>query len=109
MLERTCMPVHEYFASTYSEARAKFRSTAALATANLTQYTLPNLRGPENEILTIDVAQLGNANPNSLLILISGTHGVEGFCGSGCQVGYFADELYKTLPSESGGDTYSRS
>ena len=96
------MPVHEYFAGTYSEARTKFRSAAARTTANVTPYTLPNLHDPEDEILTIDVAQLGNANPNSLLILISGTHGVEGFCGSGCQVGYFADELYRALPSESG-------
>lgn len=102
MPEVMCMPVHEYFAGTYSEARTKFRSAAARATANVRPYTLPNLRGPEDEILTIDVAQLGNANPNSLLILISGTHGVEGFCGSGCQVGYFADELYRALPSESG-------
>jgi hypothetical protein len=96
------MPVHEYFASSYSEARAKFRSAAALATANVTPYSLANLPGPENEILTIDVAQLGNTNPNSLLILISGTHGAEGSCGSGCQVGYFADELYRALPSEAG-------
>jgi hypothetical protein len=96
------MAICEYFAETYSEARAKFLAAASAAKANLMSHTLPNHHGPEKEKLIIDVAQLGNANPSSLLVLISGTHGVEGFCGSGCQVGYFVDELYKALPSESG-------
>jgi hypothetical protein len=96
------MAIYEYFASTYSEARAKFLAAARRAKANLTHHALPNLYGPEKEDLFIDVAQLGSNNPDSLLILISGTHGVEGFCGSGCQVGYLADELYEVLPSKSG-------
>ena len=41
-------------------------------------------------------------NPKRLLILISGTHGVEGFCGSGCQVGYLADRVYQALPADAG-------
>jgi Protein of unknown function (DUF2817) len=35
-------------------------------------------------------------------MLISATHGVEGFCGSGCQVGYLTDQLYDVLPASSG-------
>src|SRR6516225_9551772 len=31
----------------------------------------------------------------------SGTHGVEGFCGSGCQTGYLNDRLYEALSSKS--------
>ena len=36
--------------------------------------------------------------PDSVLVLISATHGVEGFCGAGCQVGYLVDRLYGSLP-----------
>jgi predicted deacylase len=35
-----------------------------------------------------------------VLLIISGTHGVEGFCGSGCQVGILTDRLYEALPAE---------
>jgi hypothetical protein len=47
------------------------------------------------------VASLGANNAESLLVLISGIHGVEGFCGSGCQVGYLADRLDQALSPES--------
>jgi predicted deacylase len=96
------MAVSEYFANTYSEARAKFLATARNAGANLAPHRLPEHCGPENEELTIDVAMLGPQNPENLLVLISGTHGVEGFCGSGCQVGYLTDRLYEALSPTSG-------
>lgn len=48
----------------------------------------------------LDVAQVGADSPKNLLILISGTHGVEGFCGSGCQVGYLTDRVYEALPAD---------
>lgn len=35
----------------------------------------------------------------NVLFIISGAHGVEGFAGSGCQVGFFIDELYEAFPS----------
>jgi hypothetical protein len=91
------MPISEYFARSYSEARTKFLAAAHAAKAALTHYALTNYHGPENEGLVIDVALLGSKNPESLLVLISGTHGVEGFCGSGCQVGYLTDQLYEAL------------
>jgi len=96
------MAVSEYFANSYSEARAKFLGAASTAGANLTYHRLPKYRGPELEELFVDVAMLGPQNPENLLVLISGTHGVEGFCGSGCQVGYFTDQLYEVLSPTSG-------
>ena len=96
------MAVSEYFANTYSGARAKFLAAASTAGANLTHHRLPKYRGPENEELFVDVAMLGPQNPENLLVLISGTHGVEGFCGSGCQVGYLTDQLYEALSPTSG-------
>jgi hypothetical protein len=96
------MAVSEYFADTYSGARAKFFAAASAAGANLTHHRLPKYRGPELEELFVDVAILGPQNPENLLVLISGTHGVEGFCGSGCQVGYLTDQLYEALSPTSG-------
>ena len=96
------MAVSEYFANTYSGARSKFLAAASAAGGNLTHHRLPKYRGPELEELFVDVAILGPQNPENLLVLISGTHGVEGFCGLGCQVGYFTDQLYEQLSPTSG-------
>src|SRR5262249_16268266 len=98
---KAVMPIQDYFASTYAGARTKFLAAADDAKASLTHYTLPKLRGPEDEDLVLDVARVGPSNPENLLVLISGTHGVEGFCGSGCQVGYLTDRLYKALDPKS--------
>ncbi len=43
--------------------------------------------GPEGDAIACDVVLLGNSTkPKNLLVLISGTHGVEGFAGSAVQV-----------------------
>jgi hypothetical protein len=94
------MPVADYFSSDYVAARERFRASARAAGAALGSHELPQYRGAQNEALTIDVARLGADRPTRALILISGTHGVEGFCGSGCQAGFFADRLHEALPSD---------
>jgi Protein of unknown function (DUF2817) len=96
------MGTSDFFAHKYADARSKFLNTSQSVGAILTQQALPNYRGPNGEALFIDVAQLGAVSPKRLLILISGTHGVEGFCGSGCQVGYLADRVYQALPADAG-------
>ena len=96
------MAVSEYFATRYSEARAKFLAASHIAGAKLTHHALPKFRDPKGEDLNVDVAVLGPQNPESLVVLISGTHGVEGFCGSGCQIGFLTDQLYEALSPRSG-------
>ncbi|WP_293901173.1 M14 family metallopeptidase [Phenylobacterium sp.] len=73
------------FSPTYAEARAKFREAAAAAGATLSDYRHPE-RGPDDGDLTTDVAWIGPADADAVLMLVSGTHGVEGHCGSGAQV-----------------------
>ena len=92
------MPTSGYFAASYREARQKFLTATDAACATVTSRVLQDLRGPENEELAMDVARLGPSDPLEVLVLISGTHGVEGFAGSGCQVGYLTDRLYESLP-----------
>src|SRR4051812_2236043 len=92
------MSTRDFFAATYAAAREKFVGAARVAGARLTEYEHTGLGGPEGEPLIVDVATLGRHDPNAILLLISGTHGAEGFCGSGCQVGFLVDELYGALP-----------
>ena len=80
------------FASTYGEARGKFAAAATERRAERESHVHPKATGAEGEALAIDVAQLGDADSASLLVLLSGMHGVEGFCGSGCQVALLRDE-----------------
>jgi Protein of unknown function (DUF2817) len=96
------MATSDFFADTYIAAREKFLSAARAARCDLSKYPLRNHTGPYGEELTIDVGKLGPAEPQALLVLISGTHGVEGFCGSGCQVGFLTDRLYEALPANCG-------
>jgi uncharacterized protein DUF2817 len=93
------MPVSDYFAPTYDAARALFRQAAARSGATVVSYHHPESPGPQGEPLTIDVARLGAQQPECALLIISGTHGVEGFCGSGCQVGLLTDRLHEALPA----------
>ena len=92
------MPVAQYFSPDYRSAREAFRTAAQRAGAALQAYELPGQRGPNDESLSIDVARLGAADADRALVVISGTHGIEGFAGSGCQVGFLTDRLYEALP-----------
>jgi hypothetical protein len=81
-----------HFAQSYGEARDKFTAAAVAAGARMSRYLHPTERGADGEELSIDLAVLGNENADRALLLISGTHGVEGFCGSGCQVALLNDD-----------------
>lgn len=73
------------FSATYAEARAKFIDAAVAAGASLSAYDHPEC-APDGGDLTTDVAWIGPADARAVLVLVSGTHGVEGHCGSGAQV-----------------------
>ena len=87
------MSVTDAFAKSYAEAREKFVAAAKARGLPVETHELPNLAGAEGEALASDVARLGPANAERVLVVTSGTHGVEGFCGSGCQVALLRDEL----------------
>jgi hypothetical protein len=91
------MPIVDYFAPDYAQARTQFKAAAQGAGAALRAYEHPSERGPDGASLSIDVAITGPENASRCLLLISGTHGVEGFAGSGCQVGFFRDSLHEAF------------
>ncbi len=76
-----------YFSSDYLSARDKFLNACARTGAEITSLRHPE-RGPENNPLWVDVAVFGPRCADRLAIVISGTHGVEGFAGSACQTSW---------------------
>jgi len=87
------------FARTYAEARAKF--LAAAAGARLESHPEP-LRGLELDALAMDVARIGADDAAALLIVSSGCHGVEGYCGSGAQVALLHDAAFRAKARQAG-------
>lgn len=86
------------FAQDYAEARAGFLAAAARRGLAPASALHPSRKGAKGEDLAMDSVLLGPADAASLLIVTSATHGVEGFCGSGCQRALLADdELIKRI------------
>ena len=68
----------------YADARQAFLAAAASADARIESYPHP-LTGLEGEALFVDVAEIGPADADSVVLVVSGTHGVEGYLGSAIQ------------------------
>ena len=82
------------FSSSYAEARERFLQAAQEAGLQVESTPHP-LAGRDGEALAMDVARDGDADSDSLLIVSSACHGVEGFCGSGVQVAALHDEAWR--------------
>lgn len=93
--------VHRAFSRTYAQARQKFLDAAADARLPVEAKTHP-LTGREGETLAMDVARDGAPNAAKLLVLTSGCHGVEGFCGSGVQVLALRDAAFRARAAQAG-------
>ena len=65
----------------------KFREEAREAGGVMEAARHPE-QGPGGEELFTDVALFGPYDADKILVMQSGTHGVEGFCGSGAQVDF---------------------
>lgn len=74
------------FAPDYPGARARFLAAAARAGARVDVFVNDVATGPGGGSLSTDVAVLGPADAPAALMLVSGTHGPEGFVGSAAQV-----------------------
>jgi len=94
--------VPDAFGRTYAEAREKFLAAAKARGLEVESHVLPGLAGAEGETLASDVARLGPQGAERVVIVTSGTHGVEGFCGSGCQVHLLRDDMTIATATKSG-------
>jgi hypothetical protein len=85
------------FSVDYDEARRRFRDAAERAGGQLRSYRNPN-PGPRGEALACDCAWFGPEDADKVLVIMSGTHGVEGFCGSGAQLDWLEEGNAAHLP-----------
>jgi hypothetical protein len=105
------MSIAGCFSSSYAEARAKFRAVAREAGAAVSSFhnAAAAPAGPicesagiaptnADEALSTDAAWIGPRAATRLIYAQSGTHGVEGFCGSGIQIGWLQKGLHRELP-----------
>ena len=85
------------FSNDYEAARKNFIGACLAHRLDMAGYENPN-RGPMGEYLACDTAWAGPSDAKRVLVMISATHGVEGFCGSGCQVDWLRSERPLSLP-----------
>jgi len=90
-----------FFAQSYDEARRKFLAAAEGAGLEVHSRVHP-MRGRDGEELALDVARFGPHDAPALLIVSSGCHGVEGFCGSGVQGALLADATFHAAARAAG-------
>ncbi len=90
-------PGREWQSDSYNEARINFLRACGQAGAEVTSYSHP-LKTPDGQDLATDVARFGASDASKLLVMVSGVHGVEGFSGSGTQVGCIVQKGYVCVP-----------
>ena len=71
--------VAEYFSNDYFQARAKFLDAASAAGGVVESHLNPNGAGPDGEAIYTDVAVFGDPTLPKVVMIISATHGNEGF------------------------------
>ncbi len=91
------MTIEHRLAPTYAQARAELSAAAVRAGAGVTAFPHPS-SGREGEELAIDVVTVGPDDADSVVVIVSGTHGVEGYAGSAIQR-WWLDERAAALPA----------
>lgn len=88
----------DVFSADYPQARTVFlQNIEQLACAFRHIPHLYPAKGPLNETLFTDSLWLGPANADNVLVLISATHGVEGFAGTAIQTDFLRRIHNKTM------------
>ncbi|MGV3653622.1 MAG: M14 family metallopeptidase [Noviherbaspirillum sp.] len=90
------------FAQDYLGARRSFRLAAEAAGARLHAYPHPREKAADGSALSMDVAHLGDPKADKQLLILSGTHGLEGAAGSAAQVGWLKSGGAHALPRDIG-------
>lgn len=85
------------FARNYAGARRKFLRAAEMAGLEVRSHAHPTT-GPDGEEMANDTAWIGDRDARRVLVVTSGTHGPELFCGSGAQV----DAIMDMRPADHG-------
>lgn len=95
------MKVRDLYAQDYFDARQRFLVAARAHNAWIATFPM-TARGPQGEELAIDTAYLGAGAPRRLLIVSSGTHGVEGYAGTAIQLAFLKQLSARMLRKDQG-------
>jgi hypothetical protein len=93
--------VRSAFSHSYAGARKRFFDAAQANGLEVESYK-QRMPGRDKETLAMDVVLDGSADAQRLIVLSSGVHGVEGFCGSGVQVVALHDQELRARARERG-------
>ena len=86
----------DFFRDSYASHRSQFLDAARRVGGTLKSVEHP-LKGAAGENLTVDVLRIGSVDASRWLIVTSGTHGIEGFCGSAIQSAWLDARLNRAL------------
>jgi Protein of unknown function (DUF2817) len=84
----------DLFSESYPEARQRFVDEASRAGGVSSSVAHPSARGPEGGSLSIDTASFGPDDAEKALVIVSGTHGPEGFAGSAAQLAFLRSQAF---------------
>jgi len=89
------MKAEDHFPPDYAAARASFLSAAQASDLGTTSRVHPSATTRKGKPLFLDTAMIGERDADAALLMISATHGVEGYFGSGVQTGMLRERLLK--------------
>jgi hypothetical protein len=87
------MRPEQHFPSDYRTARANFIAAAETRDIGTTARLHPSAKSRDGKNLFLDTATVGAREAKKAVLLISATHGVEGYFGSGVQTGLLREGL----------------
>jgi hypothetical protein len=90
----------EYFPSDYRAARRAFIEACEHDGVDVIARVHPTAQGRDGKPLFLDTAIIGPRDAKKALLLMSATHGVEGYFGSGVQTGLMREGLVGRVPPD---------
>ena len=87
------------FSEDHDEAQRKFLQACAAQGLSHEAHVHP-LKGPHGEPLVTHVARVGPEDAGTLLVIVSGTHGLEALAGAGCQVAWLRHGGIEAMPDD---------
>jgi hypothetical protein len=90
----------QHFPADYRCGRHNFIAACERAGIDVIARVHPKAQGRDGKPLFLDTAIIGPRDAKKALLLISATHGVEGYFGSGVQTGLMREGLARRVPKD---------
>jgi Protein of unknown function (DUF2817) len=87
------MKPEQHFPPDYAKARTDFLAACTAADLGSTARVHPSAKSRDGKALFLDTTTIGEREAKKALLLISATHGVEGYFGSGVQTGLLREGI----------------